>query len=94
MQANQAPIPAAPHQQVAAGFPTAQQSPGPGRLLAAIDCVGGGKDEAAVMQRKLKMQLLSESDWKGFKVDILSSLELQIFRYMVEGSPFINMLHS
>ena len=54
----------------------------------------GGDDVATVMRRELKMQLVSENDWKGFKADILSSLVLQIFGYMNGDSPFVNTLHS
>ena len=54
----------------------------------------GGEDDAAVIRRELKIQLQSEADWKGYNANILSSLELQIFGYMVVKSPFINTLHS
>ena len=64
LQSIQAPIPAAPKQQVAPGITTAEHPLGPGRLLGAIDRTRGGEADAAVIRRELKMQLHSEADWK------------------------------
>ena len=62
--------------------------------MAAIDIFMEDEDITTVMQRALRMQIDSEADWRTFKADILASLTLNIFRYMIADLPFVNTLHS